>query len=78
MQFEQFVSVEVVSAFISTPGKEVLKLTREGKITGYPLFGKIRKRYRYRISEVTLDFARLRQEASRMNDSGPSDSPEKD
>ena len=50
--FESFVDAEAVADFISVSRREVLKLTREGRITGYPISGKQRKTYKYRLSEV--------------------------
>jgi hypothetical protein len=77
MTEEQFVSVDVVAEFLSMERKEVLRLTREKKITGYPVSGKLRKSYRYRLSEVAKDIAGLRR-PSKIDDSSPSDSkPEK-
>jgi hypothetical protein len=76
-QTEPFVTENVIAEYLSIPRKEVLKLTREQIITAYPYCGRVRKRYRYRLSEVTRDFARFRKEG-RINRSSPSDSePEK-
>jgi hypothetical protein len=76
-QPERFVTEDVVAEFLSISRKEVLKLTRDGRITGYPYCGRVRKRYRYRLSEVSRDFARFRKEC-RMDGSSPSNSkPEK-
>jgi hypothetical protein len=41
----------------SLPRPEVLRLTREGKIRGYAYKGRLRHVYRYRLSEVSEDFA---------------------
>lgn len=70
---ERFVNNEAVANFLDIPKKDVQKLTREEKITGYPYCGKVRKRYRYRLSEVARDFARLRK-PSKIAPSSPSDS----
>lgn len=76
MSEEPFVTDEVIAVHLSLSRKEVQRLTRAGTITGYPCSGKIRKRYRYRISEVSRDFARLCQRP--RDRSSPSDSePEK-
>ena len=51
-KFEAFVDVEAVAEFLSMSRREVLKLTRSGRITGYAISGKQRKTYKYRLSEV--------------------------
>ena len=56
---EPFVSPETVSAFLSVARPDVLRLTREGKIRGYPYKGRLRHVYRYRLSEVSADFEAL-------------------
>ncbi len=54
---EPFVDAQAVAEFLSLRRPEVLKLTREGKIRGYAYRGRQRHVYRYRISEVSSDFA---------------------
>jgi hypothetical protein len=54
---EQFVDAEAVAAFLSIKRAEVLKLTRQGKIRGYAYKGYVRHVYRFRLSEVSEDFA---------------------
>lgn len=54
---ERFVDAESVAAFLSIPRADVLKLTRQGKIRGYAYKGYLRHVYRYRLSEVSADFA---------------------
>ena len=56
---EPFVDARTVSAFLSISRQEVLRMTREGKIRGYPYRGRLRHVYRYRLSEVSEDFAAL-------------------
>ena len=56
---EPFVDAQAVAEFLSLRRPEVLKLTREGKIRGYAYRGRQRHVYRYRISEVSSDFAAL-------------------
>ena len=46
-----------VSAFLSISRPEVLRMTRDGRIRGYPYKGRLRHVYRYRLSEVSEDFA---------------------
>jgi hypothetical protein len=53
--FEPFVDVEKVAEFLSMSRREVLKLTREGRISGYPISGKQRKTFKYRLSDVEAD-----------------------
>ena len=71
--FEPFVDADRVAEFLSMPRREVLKLTREGKFTAYPVSGRIRKTFKYRLSEVERDVALLRK-PSRIIASSPSDS----
>jgi hypothetical protein len=56
---EPFVDARAVSAFLSIPRPDVLRMTRESKIRGYPYRGRLRHVYRYRLSEVSEDFAAL-------------------
>jgi hypothetical protein len=51
------VNAESVAAFLSISRDEVLRLTRQGKIRGYGYKGYLRHVYRYRLSEVSADFA---------------------
>ena len=67
--FEQFVDAEAVADFLSMSRREVLKLTREGRITGHVISGKQRKTYKYRLSEVGRDIT--------MTGSSPFDSSAK-
>jgi hypothetical protein len=53
---EPFVDAETVSSFLSVPRADVLRMTRDGKIRGYPYRGRLRHLYRYRLSEVSADF----------------------
>jgi hypothetical protein len=71
--FEPFVDADQVAKFLSMPRREVLKLSREGKLTTYPVSGRIRKTYKYRLSEVGRDVALLRK-PSKIIASSPSDS----
>jgi len=58
-QLEPFVDPKTVSAFLAIPRADVLRMTREGKIRGYPYKGRMRHVYRYRLSEVSADFEAL-------------------
>ena len=73
---EPFVNAERVAEFLSMPRREVLKLTRDGKITSYPLSGNIRKTFKYRLSEVERDLSSFRK-PSRIVTSSPSGSSAK-
>jgi hypothetical protein len=53
------VDANIVAEFLALRRTEVLKLTREGKIRGYPYRGRQRHVYRYRLSEVSQDFEAL-------------------
>jgi hypothetical protein len=50
---------KAVAAFLSISRDGVLRLTREGKIRGYAYKGHLPHVYRYRLSEVSEDFAAL-------------------
>lgn len=58
-QLEPYVDAQVVAEFLAVRRAEVLELTREGKIRGYAYRGQQRHVYRYRLSEVSYDFAAL-------------------
>jgi len=49
------VDVEAIAEFLSMSRREVMKLTREGRITGHVISGNQRKTYKYRFSEVERD-----------------------
>ena len=51
-EFEPFVDADTAAEFLSITRREVLKLTRQGVITGYPISGKLRKTYKYRLSVI--------------------------
>jgi hypothetical protein len=70
---ERFVDAEVVADFLSMPRREVAKLTREGKLTGYAISGTRRLTYKYRLSEVAEDLANFRKPRTIVR-SSPSDS----
>jgi hypothetical protein len=71
--FERYVDADTVGTFLSMPRREVLKLTREGKLSSYLVSGKVRRTYKYKLSEIVRDLAKLRK-PSRMTDSSPSES----
>lgn len=53
--FEPFIDEQVVGAFLGLPPRRVLELARKGKIPAHPI-GRIRKTWRFRISEVSARF----------------------
>ena len=53
---EPFVDAKTVSAFLAVSRADVLRMTRDCKIRGYPYKGRLRHVYRYRLSEVSADF----------------------
>ena len=71
LNFEPFVDAGRVAEFLTMPRREVLKLTREGKITAYPLSGNVRKTFKYRLSEVERDLCSFRK-PSKIVSSSPS------
>ena len=76
---EPFVSAERIAEFISTPRPQVLKMTRAEVIRGYPTSGLQRRTWKYRISEVAEDIARLGTPARRnVNPSSPRSSRTKE
>jgi hypothetical protein len=58
-QQEPFVDAKAVAVFLSVSRADVLRLTRQGKIRGYAYKGYVRHVYRFRLSEVSEDFAAL-------------------
>ena len=56
---EPFVDAKTVSAFLAVSRADVLMMTRDGKIRGYPFKGQLRHVYRYRLTEVSADFEAL-------------------
>ena len=62
---EPFVDADAVAVFLSDTRDSVLKLTRAGKINGYPYKGTQRHSYRYLLSEVAEDMEALRKPAQR-------------
>lgn len=52
---EYFVDSDAVAEFLSMTRREVLRLTRQGRITGYPCSGTKRVTYKYRLSVVAQD-----------------------
>lgn len=53
---EPFVDAKTVSASLVVSRADVLRMTRDGKIRGYAYKGRLRHVYRYRLSEVSVDF----------------------
>ena len=53
--FEPFVDEQVVGSFLSLTPRRVLELARKGEIPAHPI-GRIRKTWRFRISEVSARF----------------------
>jgi len=50
--FEPFVTADVVANFLSIPRRMVAVLARRGEIPAHPLTGRLRKTWRFKISEV--------------------------
>jgi hypothetical protein len=73
---EPYVDADRVSEYLSTTRREVLKLTRMGVITGYPISGKFRHVYKFKLSEVDSDIAKLRK-PGKMVLGSPSGVPQK-
>ena len=69
---EPYVDADRVAEHLSSKRREVLKLTRKGVITGYPISGVVRHDYRYKLSEVDRDIAK-RRKPSKMVPGSPSD-----
>jgi hypothetical protein len=69
--FEPFVDADRVAAHLSIQRREVLALTRSGKLTAYIMSGNKRKTFKYKLSEVEQDLAKLRK-PSTMAGSSPS------
>jgi hypothetical protein len=62
---EPFVDADAVAEFLSLTRREVLKLTRCGTITGYPISGILRKTFKYRLSVVADEMTAFSQSARR-------------
>jgi len=70
-RLEPFVQADTVAAFFSIPRSDVLRMTREGKIRGYPYKGRLRHVYRYRLSEVSADFEAVASKTKRTMPEAP-------
>jgi hypothetical protein len=57
---EPFVDADAVAQFLSMTRRQVLRLTRQGRITGYACSGIKRLTYKYRLSVVAQDIANLK------------------
>jgi len=55
--FEPFVDEEVVASFLQITTRQVLEMARSGEIPAHPLGRGLRKRWRFRISEVSAQFS---------------------
>jgi hypothetical protein len=65
--FEPFVDADAVAEFLSIDRREVLKLTRNGVITGYAISGKLRKTRKYRLSVIAEEMTASKGPAPRVN-----------
>lgn len=77
---ERFVDGEVVARYLDVPRREVLRLSRQGLLRSYCISGRVRKKRKFKMSEVDEDIAKLRdrpKDEPKMDDSSPSD-PEQD
>ena len=70
--FEPFVDADTAAEFLSTNRREVLKLTRQGVITGFPISGRLRKTYKYRLSLIAEEMTAIANAAQRVSHSGHS------
>jgi hypothetical protein len=68
--FEPFVDADRVAEFLSLTRREVLKLTRQGRITGYPCSGTKRVTYKYRLSVVAQDICHSKKPCKSRIDCG--------
>lgn len=60
---QPFASVEAVAEFLGIPRAQVLRLTRTGTIRAYPVSGRKRHVWKYRLSEVSEDITTQRKPA---------------
>ena len=58
-KFERYVDEHVVAQFIQFPPRRVLEMARKGEIPAHPT-GRIRKTWRFRISEIDAHFSALK------------------
>lgn len=68
--FEPFVDADTAAEFLSTNRREVLKLTRQGVITGFPISGRLRKTYKYRLSVIAEEMTAIANAASHASRRG--------
>lgn len=57
---EPYVSADVVAQHIDETPTNVVKMARQKKITSYAFTGRVRHRYKFKLSEVERDLARYR------------------
>ena len=69
-EFEPFVDADTAAEFLSITRREVLKLTRQGVITGYPISGRLRKTYKYRLSVIAEEMTACNRAAHRVGETG--------
>jgi len=65
-EIEPFVDADAVAEFLSITRREVLKLTRRGTITGYPISGSRRKTYKYRLSVIAEEMTAITRSTCRV------------
>lgn len=58
--FEPYVSVDEIASFIDEPRRNVIRMAREGKLTCYQMSGSKRHTYKFKRSEISKDFEKLR------------------
>jgi hypothetical protein len=68
---EPYVDADKVAAFISEPRKNVIRLAREHKLTCYPMSGHLRHTYKFKLSDVSRDIAKLRRSSSTLPNENP-------
>jgi hypothetical protein len=76
--FERFVEADTVAEFLSITRREVLRLTRQGVITGFPISGKLRKTYKYRLSMIAEEMMACKKSVLRISRIGGTANPLKD
>jgi hypothetical protein len=68
LTFEAFVDADFVAAHLGVPRKNVIRWARERRITSYPMSGRVRYTYKFKLSLVDRDMEKFRRPAADSSD----------
>lgn len=68
--FEPFVDEHVIARFLQVTPRRVLEMAREGEIPAHPI-GRIRKTWRFRVSEIDAHFSAPQHSGATMKPAVP-------